>query len=70
MGFGVAAERNCRILDVQEAAAELKLSIARVRLLCYSGRIPARKIGKGWAMLLTDVSDFGGKPRPVGRPRS
>ena len=56
------------ILNVEEAAEVLKLHPSRVRLFCDTGRLPARKIGKGWALLLSDVQAFKRQERKTGRP--
>ena len=57
-------------VSVKEAAARLGVSPQRVRSLAGAGRIPARKVGRDWAI---DVDRFGlGVPskRAVGRPLS
>src|SRR5262245_6405736 len=57
-----------RILSVEEAAEILGLHPSRVRVFCDTQRLPARKIGKGWALLLSDVEAFKRQERKVGRP--
>ena len=57
-----------RILNVEEAAEILDLHPSRVRVFCEAGRLPARKIGKGWALLLSDVQAFKRQERKTGRP--
>jgi hypothetical protein len=64
----VATDEVCRILNVQEAAVVLERSVARVRVFCDTRRIPARKIGKGWALLNHDVEAFKQMERRDGRP--
>ncbi len=57
-----------RILNVEEAAEILGLNPSRVRVFCETERLPARKIGKGWALLLSDVQAFKQLERKTGRP--
>ncbi len=70
----MSAGEAAGIIGVQEAAAELGLSIARVRRFCETDRIPARKIGKTWVIFSSDLEDFRKKPRvegfPAGKKRS
>jgi len=54
--------------SVAEAAAVLKLSAARVRLLCAQGRIKAQRIGRAWIIRPADLWAFQRKPRRPGRP--
>jgi hypothetical protein len=51
-----------------QAAEILDLHPSRVHVFCEAGRLPARKIGKGWALLLSDVQEFKRQERKVGRP--
>ena len=57
-------------VSVQEAAQRLSVSRERVRALAASGRIPARKLGRDWAIDIDRVGprDFGERGR--GRPLS
>ena len=57
-------------VSVQEAAQRLTVSRERVRALAASGRIPARKLGRDWAIDIDRVGprDFGERGR--GRPLS
>jgi excisionase family DNA binding protein len=63
----IAAVR-AEILSAREAAQFLGLSHNRVRALLLQGRIPAQKIGLGWAIYKSDLERFAAKPRPNGRP--
>ncbi len=56
------------ILSVEEAAAQLSLNPSRVRALIVEGRIPAKRISHGYALLRSDVERFAARPRSVGRP--
>ena len=57
-------------VSVQEAAQRLSVSRERVRALAVSGHIPARKLGRDWAIDVDRVGprDFGRRGR--GRPLS
>ena len=57
-------------VSVRVVAQRLFVSPQRVRVLAASGRIPARKLGRDWAIDLDQVGrqDFGGRGR--GRPLS
>ena len=58
------------LLSAPEVAQRLGLSEAMVRRYCLQGRLPARKIGKGWAIRRWDVERFAATPRRSGRPAS
>jgi excisionase family DNA binding protein len=58
------------LLSAPEVAQRLGLSEAMVRRYCIQGRLPARKIGKGWAIRRWDVERFAATPRRSGRPAS
>lgn len=53
------------MMTVNDAAARLGLSTARVRALCAQGRIPARKMGRDWVVYEPQILPG----RPAGRPR-
>lgn len=57
------------LLSARQAAVYLGLSHNRVRALLLQGRIPARKVGQGWAIYKTDLERFAAKPRINGRPK-
>ncbi len=57
-----------RLLTISEAAKRLGLSIAMVRRYCAENKLPARKIGRDWAILQRDVEQFAATPRQIGRP--
>ena len=58
-----------RIINLEEAAQIVELSASRLRLLVAQGRLPsARRIGKGWAVLESDVRRFLQIERRAGRP--
>ena len=63
-------EPQSALLSAPEAAQRLGLSEAMVRRYCLQGRLPARKIGKGWAIRRRDVERFAANPRRSGRPAS
>lgn len=47
-----------RILNMDEAAAMLGIDPSRARVYCAEGRfVSARKIGKGWAVLESEVQE-------------
>lgn len=60
-------------VSVQQAAERLSVSRERIRALAAAGRIPARKLGRDWAIDIDRVGlgDFGqrGRGRPLS-PRS
>jgi excisionase family DNA binding protein len=56
------------LLSTPEAAERLGLSEAMVRRYCAQGRLPATKVGKGWAIRRRDVERFAANPRHSGRP--
>jgi excisionase family DNA binding protein len=58
------------LLTITEVAERLGLSEAMVRRYCAEGRLPARKVGKGWAVRRWDVERFAATPRRSGRPSS
>jgi excisionase family DNA binding protein len=58
------------LLSAPEVAQRLGLSEAMVRRYCLQGRLPARKIGKGWAIRRWDMERFAAAPRRSGRPAS
>jgi excisionase family DNA binding protein len=55
------------ILTVSEAAAILRVSPQRLRLLLKQGRLPARRLGRDWAIDARDLAAY--SPRPTGRPK-
>ncbi len=58
-----------RILNLEEASQVAGLSASRLRWLAERGRFPsARRIGKGWAVLESDVRDFLERERRPGKP--
>ncbi len=56
------------LVGVTVAAKELHLSPNRVRQLIKSGRLPAQKIGREYAITREDLEVFKTIDRPVGRP--
>jgi excisionase family DNA binding protein len=59
-----------RLLTIPEAASRLGLSVAMVRRHCTSGKLPAQKVGRDWAIRQRDVELFAATPRRSGRPSS
>lgn len=56
------------LLTVPEAAQRLGLSTAMLRRYCAEGKLPAKKVGQGWAIRRQDVERFAAAPRKSGRP--
>jgi excisionase family DNA binding protein len=56
-----------RLLTIPETADRLGLSVAMVRRYCSEGKLPARKIGRDWAIRQKDVEQFATVPRRRGR---
>lgn len=61
-------EPQSSLLSIPQAAERLGLSAAMVRRYCAQGRLPAEKVGKGWAIRRRDVERFAASPRRSGRP--
>jgi excisionase family DNA binding protein len=57
-------------VSVREAAERLGVSPQRVRAMAAAGRIPARKLGRDWAIDLDQVGAHALGPRGHGRPLS
>jgi excisionase family DNA binding protein len=56
------------LVTIPEAAARLGLSVAMVRRYCAAGRLPAVKVGRGWAIRRWEIERFAANPRRSGRP--
>ena len=56
-----------RLLTIPEAAERLGLSVAMVRRYCSSGKLPAQKVGRDWAVRQRDIERFAASPRRRGR---
>lgn len=56
-----------RLLTTQEAAAKLKITVARVQQLIWAGRLPAKKLGRDYVIAESDLKLV--RHRKVGRPR-
>jgi excisionase family DNA binding protein len=56
-----------QILSTTEAARELGISADRVRALIQSGRLPAHKLSREWAIMRSDLDPV--RDRRPGRPR-
>ena len=56
-----------KLLTTQEAAARLKITVARVQQLIWAGRLPAEKLGRDYVIADTDLKLV--RHRKVGRPR-
>lgn len=56
-----------KLLTTQEAAAKLKITVARVQQLIWAGRLPAEKLGRDYVIAETDLKLV--QHRKVGRPR-
>lgn len=55
------------VLSVQEAAERLGIAPQRVRALIRAGRLPARRLGRAWAIQPADPG-WDSRPRKPGRP--
>lgn len=55
------------VLNTAEAAQELNVTPDRVRKMIRAQRLPARKLGRDWAIARTDLSAV--TVRRPGRPR-
>jgi excisionase family DNA binding protein len=53
-------------LTIADAARELGITTRRVRMLCATGRLKARKLGRDWLILPADLD--AARHRPTGRP--
>lgn len=56
------------VFSVSDAAESLGLSERRVRALIESRSLPAKRIGRAWAIRANDVENFRGRARGRGRP--
>jgi excisionase family DNA binding protein len=56
-----------KLLTIPEAAERLGLSVAMVRRYCSTGKLPAQKVGRDWAVRQRDVERFAASPRRRGR---
>ena len=54
------------VLSVEEAAAALRISPGRVRVLIRAGRLPARKFAGRWVVRRADLASV--QQRRPGRP--
>ena len=57
-------------MSVRDAAVRMGVSPQRVRSLADAGRIPARKIGRDWAIDIDRLGPWGPNRREPGRPLS
>lgn len=57
-------------MTTAEAAKELDLTPMRVRQLCQSGILPARKIGRDWLIRRGDLPKAAKRAKPGRPPRS
>jgi excisionase family DNA binding protein len=55
------------LLSTPEVAAELGLSVTRVQVFINKGRLPARRVGKVWAVRRGDLAllQIGKRGRPL-----
>lgn len=59
-----------KIISLEEAAKLLRINPSRARVFVAEGRLPsARKIGKGWAVLQSDVRELAARERRPGPAR-
>jgi excisionase family DNA binding protein len=49
---------SCKILDLQECAAMLKVAESTARELAAEGRLPGAKIGRRWVFVEEDVLSY------------
>lgn len=65
-GFPARTLPRMTPVSVTEAAAQLGVSVRRVRQLCEAGRLKADRIGRAWLIDRKALERF--KPLPPGRP--
>jgi excisionase family DNA binding protein len=63
-----------KLLTTLEAARKLKVTVARVQQLIWSGRLPARKLGRDYVIAQEDLKLVrhrkAGRPsKPTGKPK-
>ncbi len=58
------------IIHVALAAQILGLTPRRVRAFIINGRLPAAKVLRHYIVKYSDLMEFGGTPRPSGRPET
>jgi excisionase family DNA binding protein len=56
------------IFTPSEAAEYAGLSDRVLRTYCKTGRLPAKRVGRTWAIKKPDLDKFLKTPRPVGNP--
>ncbi len=56
-----------RLMTISEAAERLGLSVAMVRRYCSTGKLPAQKVGRDWAVRQRDIERFAAASRRRGR---
>ncbi len=55
------------LMTIPEAAERLGLSVAMVRRYCSTGKLPAQKVGRDWAVRQRDIERFAAAFRRRGR---
>lgn len=50
--------KNKEVLNVQEAAELLMVSVWTVRQMAHDGKIPARKVGRAWRFSHSALIDY------------
>jgi excisionase family DNA binding protein len=55
------------LLSTREAGIELGVTLSRVQVLIYEGRLPAKKVGQNWIIRRGDLELV--RIRKPGRPR-
>jgi len=58
-----------KLYSVADAAIVLNLHTNTVRAHIRSGRLPAQKVGREFAILEPDLLAFAARERPPGRPK-
>ena len=68
LGRDVPPPQGPRLLTIGQAARRSGLSESLLRRYCADGRLPARKVGRDWAIREVDLDAFLMRQRPTGRP--
>ena len=56
------------LMNVEDVAAVLGVSVGRVRQLAQKEAIKAKKVGRDWVFVRRDVDEFASRHRRPGRP--
>ncbi len=56
-------------ITVAEAAKLMSVGPQRIRQICLSGALEARKVGRDWLIPRQKFLEYASQPHPVGRPK-